>query len=265
MSETQSGETKILESFDTVDDLLTAYNEIKEDLTVARHSWREEFDKRKAVEKELNGLGKGTSFIDVEKLRTDINTLELQIYHTKESIRHKTESMQEARARDNSELQTKIEDLRGLKKQCEQEYKNRKKELDNELKQEQHRLSIDETEREKADMNKGDWKEHVKKVLTKQLQDAIPLKLEALHEKQESNIRKLEAQIQEKEEAILVKYGAMEEKIRKLKDTVEKKKIKLHDLEMARENRIKFTGGIREEDVLDIVQREIQRSPITAK
>jgi hypothetical protein len=240
---------------------------LEADLKTAWVEWREEFDKRKAVEKELNGLGEGTDFMAVEKLRKDINTLELEIFNTRETIREKTESMQEAKGIDNSELGEKRDGLRTLKQQCEQEYKNRKKELDNELKQEQHRLSIDETAREKADMNKGDWKEHVKKVLTKQLQDAIPLKLEALHEKQQRNIEKMELQIQEKEEAILLKYGACEEEIRKQKTNVDKMKITLHDLEMARENRIEFADINYEESLscdCDTVEAEKVKE-ITAK
>lgn len=214
-------------------------NDLKKDLNEARRCWREEYDKRKAVEKELKGLGKGTSFLDVEKLRTDINTLELQIYHTKESIRHKTESMQEARARDNSELQEKRENLRTLKKQCEDQLKQYKKSQLDALKQKRHEMTINEELREEANMNKTDWKEEVK-ARTKPDEDRIPQKVEELRQEQEKNIGRFEQEIQEQQDDIDQKYGTIEEEIRKLKDTVEKKKIKLHDLEMARINRLAY-------------------------
>jgi chromosome segregation ATPase len=224
-------------------------NDLKKDLNEARRCWREEYDKRKAVEKELKGLGKGTSFLDVEKLRTDINTLELQIYHTKESIRHKTESMQEARARDNSELQEKRENLRTLKKQCEDQLKQYKKSQLDALKQKRHEMTINEELREEANMNKTDWKEEVK-ARTKPDEDRIPQKVEELRQEQEKNIGRFEQEIQEQQDDIDQKYGTIEEEIRKLKDTVEKKKIKLHDLEMARENRLEYNVKVEEKRII---------------
>jgi chromosome segregation ATPase len=217
-------------------------NELEKDLEKARECWREEFDKRKELKKELNSLGQGTGFIDVEKLRKDINKLELEIYNTRETIRTKTEALENEKAIDNAGLQEVRNNLRNLKIECEDKYKKEKKRLDNKLKTKRHNLIIDETMREQEDMNKGDWKDHVNKVLTKADENAIPLKLEELHQEHEKKIQEKENIIQEMQDAITTKYSACEEEIRKLKQTVEQKKITLHNLEMGRENRLEFAG-----------------------
>lgn len=218
---------------------LTIPDEIVNGANVLIDEYRHVLKEKAHIEHKLNGLGQGTSFIDVEKLRTDINTLELQIYYTKESIRHKTENMQDARSIDNSELNEKRDELRTIRKQCEDQLKQFKKTQLDALKQKRHEMTIDENLRREADMNKTDWKEEVK-ARTKQDEDRIPQKVEELRQEQEKNIGRFEQKIQEQQDDIDQKYGTIEEEIRKLKDTVEKKKIKLHDLEMARENRITY-------------------------
>ena len=68
-----------------IDDLLTAYNEVQKELTEARRCWREEFDRRKALQKQFDSLGQGTGFLDVEKLSEDLYTAEKYEYTRQES------------------------------------------------------------------------------------------------------------------------------------------------------------------------------------
>jgi DNA repair exonuclease SbcCD ATPase subunit len=208
-------------------------------LTNLISQYRNEFKKRVELEQELDQLGNGIDFLAVEKLRKDINNMELEIFNTRETIREKTESMENEKAIDQSEIQTEKEGLRTLKKQCEDALKLRKKELKDALDVKRHEMTIDEELREEADMTKKNWEKEVKK-LTKSDEDANLAKIEELKQKQEKNIKKQEDKIQTIQDDFDKKYGACEEEIRKLKTSVEKMKIQLHDLEMARINRLAY-------------------------
>jgi chromosome segregation ATPase len=220
-------------------------NELEKDLNEARKCWREEFDKRKAAEQELNNLGQGTTFKDIEKLREDITTKKRLIYETLELIRSKKESLETNKAIDNAGLREKQEELRTIRKQCEDQLKEYKKIQLDALKQKRHKMTINEELREKADMNKTDWKEEVK-ARTKKIEDLIPQKVEELRQKQEKNIGRFEQEINELSEVIEQKYGACEEEIRNLRQSVERMKIELNDLEMARINRIAYIHALEE-------------------
>lgn len=219
--------------------LINEYKAIEADLYTAKRGWSEEFEKRKAAEKELNSLGQGTTFKDIEKLREDITTKKRLIYETHELIRSKKESLETNKAIDNAGLREKQEELRTIRKQCEEQLKQFKKSQLDALKQKRHEMTINEELREKADMNKTDWKEEVK-ARTKKIEYLIPQKVEELRQKQEKNIGRFEQEINELSEVIEQKYGQCEEEIRNLRQSVDKMKIKLSDLEMARINRLVF-------------------------
>lgn len=78
--------------------LIEAFRESEGELTTAKHSWREEFDKRKALEKELSGLGKGTSFLDVEKLRENLYKADKSEYERQEKIASLNDELYRAKA-----------------------------------------------------------------------------------------------------------------------------------------------------------------------
>ena len=73
-------------------------NDLQKDLEEARQCWREEFDKRKAIEKELNTLGQGTGFLDVEKLSEDLYTAEKCEYTRQEKITALNDELYRAKA-----------------------------------------------------------------------------------------------------------------------------------------------------------------------
>jgi hypothetical protein len=81
-----------------IDDLLTAYNEVQKELTEARRCWREEFDKRKALQKQFDSLGQGTGFLDVEKLSEDLYTAEKCEYTRQEKITALNDELYRAKA-----------------------------------------------------------------------------------------------------------------------------------------------------------------------
>lgn len=221
-------------------------NNLEKDLNEARKCWREEFDKRKAIEQELNNLGQGTTFQDVEKLREDITTKKRLIYETLELIRTKKESLETERGIDNGKVQEEREGLRTLKSQCEHAFKARKKELDDKLKEIRHDLEVNnEDERKELGMTKPQWKEEVK-LRTREVEDGFNQELADLKVQQENNIGKMENNIQELQDSISTKYGKCEEEIRKLKQSVDRMKIKLSDLEMARINRLAYIHALEE-------------------
>ena len=200
---------------------------------------RYEQKERLRLDKELNSLGQGTGFLDVEKLRKDITCKKREIYNTLETIRGKKDSLETERGIDNSKLQEKRDELRTIKKQCEDQLKEYKKIQLDALKQKRHKMTINEDLRKEANMNKTDWKEEVK-ARTKTIEDIIPKKVEELRLEQEKNIGRFEQEIADLQVEIDQKYGACEEKIRELRQSVDKMKIKLSDLEMARINRLVF-------------------------
>lgn len=226
--------------------LLGEYKKMEADLNKALECWREEFDKRKAAEQELNSLGQGTTFKDIEKLREDITTKKRLIYETHELIRTKKESLETERGIDNSKVLEEREGLRTLKSQCEQAFKARKKELDDKLKEIRHDLEVNnEDERKELGMTKPQWKEEVK-LQTREVEDEFNQELSDLKVQQENNVGKMENSIRELQDAISMKYGQCEEEIRNLRQSVERMKIKLSDLEMARINRIAYIHVLEE-------------------
>lgn len=243
--------------------LLGEYKKMEADLNKALECWREEFDKRKAAEQELNSLGQGTSFLDVEKLRKDITCKKREIYNTLETIRGKKDSLETERGIDNSKLQEKRDELRTIKKQCEDQLKEYKKIQLDALKQKRHKMTIDEDLRKEANMNKTDWKEEVK-ARTKTIEDIIPKKVEELRLEQEKNIGRFEQEIADLQAEIDQKYGACEEKIRELQRKVERLKIELGDLEMSRDNRITFALMNLMNNSEELEVRELKEG-ITAK
>lgn len=184
-------------------------------------------------------LGEGCSFADVEKLRKDITCKRREIYNTLETIRGKKESLETERGIDNAKLREEQEGLRTLRKQCEQEFKNRKNELNDELKAIRHKLETDTKAQKESGMTKPQWKDEVK-LQTKEKEDEFNTELYNLQEQQEKNINKQETKIADLQTIIDEKYGSCEEKIRELQRKVERLKIELGDLEMSRENRITF-------------------------
>lgn len=201
--------------------------------------YRVELKSRSEIVQKYRELGQGLTFKDVEKLRKDINQAEWDMFKTKEAIRIKTESMQNEKAISNMELHEKQDNLRTLKKQCEQALKDRKKELANQLKMKRHEMTINDELREDEGFTKTNWpKEVTKRTMLDEKENAN--ELEELRKKQEGNISRFEIEIQEFKETMDMKYGEIEEKIQKMRNIVEKRKIDLHDLTMARENRLAF-------------------------
>ena len=160
-------------------------------------------------------LGEGIGFEDVEQLRKNITTMEYELLTTREEIRTKTEAMQNEKALKNAELRELQENMRIVKTQCEQALKDRKKELNDQLKQKRHELTINEVLREEKGFNKTDWKDEVK-IMTKEQEANIPKIVEKLKQEQDKNINKFETQIQTFTDKMVTDYGTVEEEIRNL-------------------------------------------------
>lgn len=201
--------------------------------------YRVELKSRSEIVQKYRELGQGLTFKDVEKLRKDINKVKWDMFKIKEAIRTKTESMENEKAVSNAELHEKQDNLRTLKKQCEQALKDRKKELANQLKMKRHEMTINDELREDEGFTKTNWPKEVTK-RTMSVEKANANELEELRKEQEENISRFEMEIQEFKETMDMKYGEIEENIQKLRNLVEKKKIDLHNWEMARENRLTF-------------------------
>lgn len=263
MTETQSDETTVDNYLENIVANFNIPQIEKHRIIGLVNNYRRELKEKKALQKELNSLGQGVGFLDVEKLRKDITCKKREIYNTLETIRGKKESLETERGIDNSKLQEKRDELRTIKKQCEDQLKEYKKIQLDALKQKRHKMTINEDLRKEANMNKTDWKEEVK-ARTKTIEDIIPKKVEELRLEQEKNIGRFEQEIADLQVEIDQKYGACEEKIRELQRKVERLKIELGDLEMSRDNRITFALMNLMNNSEELEVRELKEG-ITAK